>query len=319
MTRLLKVLVALAVVASCARALRGYGHALEGRLEHVGLGWLLVALAASIAYRITNAYGWVLVLRSLGTRVPAAAGIRLWLVSETLRWLPGSVWSMFSRVARAKAAGIPAVTASLSLPVELLLTVASWTATACAGIALSGVAGSYASRVPAVWIVLSVALLALAAMAPVVMARLLPASKVAAKLRGLQDALRQLRQSQAKLPLLIATMGFYTALCFVNGVTFLAVLRATCDSPPGWLATVGINAIGWLVGFFAFFAPAGLGIREGGMAAMLAPLMPVDVVVVGVLLWRVVQIASEIVCLGGCFAPTAWSLARRTAARTEIA
>src|SRR5262249_40781095 len=79
--RLLKAAIALAVLVSVGRALYGYRQALAGRLEHVHLGWLAVALVASIVYRVVNAYGWVLVLRAPGQRMEAAAGVRLWLVS----------------------------------------------------------------------------------------------------------------------------------------------------------------------------------------------------------------------------------------------
>jgi uncharacterized membrane protein YbhN (UPF0104 family) len=111
-------------------------------------------------------------------------------------------------------------------------------------------------------------------------------------------------------------LGLFVVLCVLNGGAFLAVLRAVTDAPPDPLATVGINAAGWLLGFFAFFAPAGLGVREGGMAAMLAPFMPVDAAFVGVVLWRLVQVITEFVCLGACFTPTAIAAVRRPRAET---
>jgi uncharacterized membrane protein YbhN (UPF0104 family) len=114
------------------------------------------------------------------------------------------------------------------------------------------------------------------------------------------------------------TLAYFTALCVLNGAAFLAVLRAVGDASPGLVAATGVNAAGWLVGFFAFFAPAGLGVREGGMAAMLAPLMPVDAAIVGVLLWRLVQLLVEAACLGACFAPAALSAARRMMTRASV-
>jgi uncharacterized membrane protein YbhN (UPF0104 family) len=98
----------------------------------------------------------------------------------------------------------------------------------------------------------------------------------------------------------VGTLVLFTALCLLNGAAFFAVLRSVCDVPPPLLAAVGINAAGWLMGFFAFFAPAGLGVREGGMAGMLAPLMPIDAAVVGVLLWRLLQVLVELLCLAAC-------------------
>jgi hypothetical protein len=314
-----KGLVVAGVLASVGVALKGYRHSLEGRVEQLHFGWLAVAGGAALLYRVVNAYGWVLVLRSLGAKMPATTGVRIWLVSETLRWLPGSVWSLFSRVVRAKAAGVPPVTASISLPLELFLAIASWTIAACVGVGLSGAAATWLSRLPAFWIAVVAGGLALAVCAAFVTARLIPSSKISRKLHGLESSLEALRASRPNVSLLVGTTVFLTALCFLNGAAFLAVLRATCDSPPGWLAVVGINAIGWLVGFFAFFAPAGLGVREGGMAAMLSPLMPVDAALVGVLVWRLIQILVELLCLAGCFLPAALSALRKLATRSWAA
>ena len=113
-SKLAKGVLGVVIAISAARALAGYRHVLAGRLQLVRFEWLVVAAVLGSLYRVVNAYGWVLVLRSLGQPMRAAAGVRLWLVSETMRWLPGGVWGLFSRVAQARAAGIPAAAASLS-------------------------------------------------------------------------------------------------------------------------------------------------------------------------------------------------------------
>ena len=116
-------------------------------------------------------------------------------------------------------------------------------------------------------------------------------------MRGLRESLGQLQEARPSGPWMIATFLYMVAICFVQGGAFLAVLRATSPIVPSFLATTGINAVGWLAGFFAFFAPTGLGVREGGTTAMLSPLMPLDAVVVAVILWRIVQIAAELLWL----------------------
>jgi len=308
---LLKTALAAVVIVFAFRALGGYGHTLAGRLEHVRLGWLAVAFVLSIVYRVVNAFGWTLVLRALGQRLDPIAGARMWLVSETLRWLPGSVWSMFSRVTQATRAGVPAILASLSLPLELSLTIGAWLATAGVGLAASGAPGAWATQVPMPWVVGFAAGLFAVVAGGVAIVRWAPSLAISRKVRGLRGALGELQGSRLRVGWLFATATLFTALCVFNGVAFQTVIRAVSDVSPGWAATIGINAAGWLVGFFAFFAPAGVGVREGGMTAMLAPLMPVDAALVAVLLWRVVQIAVEGVCLAACFAPAGVSAIRR--------
>jgi uncharacterized membrane protein YbhN (UPF0104 family) len=316
--RLVKIVVAAAVLVSVTRVLGGYRDALAGRVEQVRFPALLTGFGLAAVYRVVNALGWVLVLRSLGHPLRAVTGVRLWLVSETLRWLPGSVWSFFSRVTQAKAAGVPASTASLSLPLELMLTIVAWTVAACTGIGLSGAARIWLARLPTTAIAATIVALGLIVGLTFAVTKLVPAAGISKKLGGFQASVRELSQLRPRLSLLLATTTFFAVLCFLNGAAFLAVLSAVCDAPPGFLATAGINAAGWLLGFFAFFAPAGLGVREGGMAVMLAPLISPDAAVVGVLLWRLVQIAVELACLVLCFAPEVVAAARRLVARTWV-
>jgi uncharacterized membrane protein YbhN (UPF0104 family) len=317
---LLLAIVAVPVVLSIAGTLKGYRQPLEGRLKHLDLDWLVMAFGLCVIYRVLNAYGWVLVLRSLGQPlgrpIRAAGAVRLVLITETLRWLPGSVWGLISRAAQAKAAGVPAVRASLSLPLELLSSIAAWGITACIGVGLSGAASAWLSRLPPVVVVVCALALALTVGVAFALARWRPSAGISKKVHGLHDSLVLLRASPPQASWMTITVGYMTALCFLNGAAFLAVLRATCNSPPPLLVTVGVNAVGWLVGFFAFFAPAGLGVREGGMAAMLAPLMPIDAAIVAVLVWRLIQIAVELSCLAACFVPNAASAVRRLTAST---
>jgi hypothetical protein len=308
---LAKALVAVGVLASVVLALRGYWEPLAGRLEQLRLGWLLAGSVICVLYRVVNAYGWVLVLRALGQRVPGWRGVRLWLVSETLRWLPGSVWSFFSRVGQAREIGVPPAIASLSLPLELLLTIGAWLVAALVGVGLSGVAREWLARLPTFWVVVTALALALMVLTVLALARWWPKARVSAKLRGLQAAIGELRKARPSVPVLAWTFVFYVALCFLNGVAFHVVVRAAGAPPPPILAAIGVNAVGWLVGFFAFFAPAGLGVREGGMAAMLAPSMPLDAAIVGVLIWRLCQIVVEFACLVPCVLPGALAALRR--------
>jgi uncharacterized membrane protein YbhN (UPF0104 family) len=294
----LKVVLAAAIVASVVTSLGTYRQALVGRLEHINLSWLLVAFAVSPVLRAVNAYGWALVVRSLGYPIQGLVAVRLWLISETMRWLPGSVWSFLSRVAQAKSAGVPAATASLSLPLELLVSIGAYVLTAVVGIGLSGTAGAWLQRLPLAAIAAFALVLVLMIATALMLSHWLPSTRIAKKVRGLEESMRALRTARPKIAPLVGAFSLSFALCFCSGATFLAVLRATTESTPGLLAVTGINAAGWLIGFFAFFAPAGMAVREGAMTAMLAPLVPLDAALVAVLLWRVIQIVAEVICLG---------------------
>ena len=91
----------------------------------------------------------------------------------------------------------------------------------------------------------------------------------------------------------------YVVLCVVNGLGFYLLLQAFPQGggPVSLFAAIGINAAGWLAGFFAVGAPGGLGAREAALVAMLSPFMSLEVVVLFVAAWRLLQMLVEAVAL----------------------
>ncbi len=59
---------------------------------------------------------------------------------------------------------------------------------------------------------------------------------------------------------------------------------------------LGANALGMIVGFFAFFAPGGLGVREGVIVAILTLAMPLSDAALLAVLLRLWLTTSDILC-----------------------
>lgn len=293
MISLVKALVAIAVACAIWSALRQNWPTVARTAAQLDTGWLLVAFVLGFGYRVANACGWPLVLAALRARLPVARGVRIWLVSETMRWLPGGVWGFSSRVYSANQAGVPAATASLSLALELLLTIAAWTLVAVVGVGSSGLLAEWLRRISLPTLVLAVAVALGLLGGAVLLARRFPGHRYAKKARGFLADLRAVLARRPRVSLLLATLALYTVLGALHGVAFYALIRGFTSAAPSPATVVGINAVGWLIGFFAICAPGGLGVREGGMAALLAPLVPLEVAIGSVILWRVMQIATE--------------------------
>lgn len=298
-----KLLVAAAILCAIGGAIWKNWPAVARTATHLDFAWLGVATAICLAYRVVNACGWPLVLGALRFRLPIGHGAKIWLVSETMRWLPGSIWGFYSRVHEARKAGVPAATASMSLPLELVLTIAAWAITAVAGLGSSGVLLEWASQLSASRLLatggVGLAMIGLVA----AVARRFPENRYARKAHGFLADLRRVLCEGPRASLLVATFALYLLLCVVNGLAFYALIRAFTDAAPSVATVIGINAVGWLVGFFAVCAPGGLGVREGGMTALLAPLLPLEVAIGSVLVWRLMQIVVEVVCLAACLLP----------------
>ena len=88
---------------------------------------------------------------------------------------------------------------------------------------------------------------------------------------------------------------FYTSFNALNGLGFWLILAGMgyqhAVSP---VLAVGVNAAGWLIGFFALGVPGGIGVREAGAALLLTPNVPWQEAVLAAVLWRAVQISAEL-------------------------
>jgi len=285
-------------------ALRHYSGEVKRHVTLINLRVLFAGYALCLLYRVLNSAGWGMVLRAMRQRLPVIRGMRLWLTAESMRWLPGSIWSFASRVYQASQNGVPTVVASASLPLELLLTVGAWTLVASGGILASGHSVDWRSLLTPRVIAFAVGGIFVGIVVLLVTFRAFPHNRIQGKLKSLISELHALRSIRLRWGILAAVLVFYTALCCLNGFAFYVVLRSVSDSAVDPVAVIGINACGWLLGFLAIGAPGGIGVREAGSAMLLSAVMPLPSAIAASVLWRVVMILDEFTCLAVCLLPT---------------
>jgi glycosyltransferase 2 family protein len=289
-------------------ALGSQADQLRRCLERLNPWLLALASLFCILYRVFNAGVWVWILAALGHRIPYLQGTRAWLTSESLRWLPGSIWGFCSRVDAAKNLGVPATVASISLPVELAVTIISWTIVAFVGLLVSGL-GARLLATYAIWVMavggLAILLLLTVKLTGPILARQRWFISAFARVRGVL----KVRPNPAAL---FRAALFYTALNAANGLGLWLILfgmgYSQVVSPA---AAIGVNAAGWLVGFFAIGVPGGIGVRESASALLLAPFIPWQEAILASVLWRLIQIVAEFGSLLPCL------FLRQDTARTD--
>lgn len=89
----------------------------------------------------------------------------------------------------------------------------------------------------------------------------------------------------------------------VNGVGFyLLIISVTSYSPRYLPLAAGAFVLAGVVGMISVFAPAGLGVREGVLVAILQTTMPVELAVLISVAARVWATVIDVVLVGGCFA-----------------
>ena len=260
-------------------------------LGRISVGWLVLSFSLGLLYRFLNAGIWAWILGALGHPLPYVRAMRAWLTSESLRWLPGSVWGFCSRVDDARNLGVPSVVASLSLPVELTLTVVSWGIVASAGLLASGPGGRFLTSYGYSFVSIGVAVVTTLVAFGIGWPLLVQRAWIRKRLERAQVLLK-LRSDAGQL---ICSGLFYTALNAVNGLGFWLVLAGMgyrhAVSPT---LAVGVNGAGWLMGFFALGVPGGIGVREAGAALLLTPNLSWQEAALAAVLWRAVQIATEL-------------------------
>ncbi len=213
---------------------------------------LLGVLAASTLLLIPNALFWSTALHSLGENV--GTGPVLHAASRTLmaRYLPGGVWYAAGRSVLLVGRGVrPTALVAVS---GLELGLGAPTALVVGGLLLAG-----DSALPA-WVPW--------AGAGVLAAATLVARPVLNRLMGWWSRRRGQATPRAlttgALASLVSVMAAYWLLM---GAVFRSYLGAM-GTDIGWAEGSGAFLVSWGIGFFAIFAPLGLGVSEAGFIAI---------------------------------------------------
>ncbi len=266
---------------------------LSAALVSAHWGYLAGAALIAAVYLLLNATVWGLVCRMVGADVTRAAAARLWIECEAMRWLPGGIWGYASRVIEARRLGMNKVDGSLSLALELGITVISWAVLGGLGFLCSpdlrAVFVEYVER-------FTLSPFLIAGMGVVVGGGLVGVILMRQRLLASSLRLRQTIWTQRLTA--VRALGEYVVLNTFYSVGFLCCLMAISVTPlPSLLAVAGAYGLSWIVGLFAIGAPGGMGVREGFLYLVFVPLGIGTQVVTAAILWRALQILVELLLL----------------------
>lgn len=295
---------------SLSMALAGSKLVESSHLRWSHLSWMMGALLLlAIAYRVINAYGWTLVLNAMGADVRGGEATRVWLVSESRRWLPGSIWSYVSRASMAASIGIPIGLSAASMMVELLLVVAASALAVLPGLIYSGATvWQYLSEIDARWAIAGIA--ALGAVCTIFLFG--GHRKLTKKLHNFQSKLAHLRDIKIQPKKLILPALFFVATNVFNGwITFLTIGSVSPEANVPILAVLAVSSAAWLFGFCAIFSPGGLVVREASFAAMLLPWLPYSESLTVAVIARLMQFVAEAIIV-------LWILIEKSATNRKV-
>ena len=242
---------------SIAWAVRGSFHAAGQDLRDANPALFVLACVAVAAYYLVFVIGWILILADWGVQITYPVSLRAEMVSMLAKYVPGGVWTPAARVVAMRRAGVTdgaLVTAAMLVEAGL-----------------SAVAGVLVFAVSLAWVHgVNGPIVAVAAFGVVVAILLHP--RVFRPLAS--RFLRRLGYRELP-PMKMTTMGvlllFYAGTWVIGGLGLWLLLRSVGAHPA--VNTIvflgGVSAVGAIVAVLAFFAPSGLGAREGSMYGLM--------------------------------------------------
>ncbi len=260
--------------------------------------WLLaLAFLGFLLQELSYGLIWRFVLARLGSKLDLRISLRIYLGSEFVRYIPGNVWHVLTRILWVGKYGVSRPIAFASMMIELITKLAAGVLIFAVSLLFWGDLGSVRSLFYGTPVVMGLGVLTIVALLVVLHPRILSTF--------LNTALRLLKREPVILPLrysdiLLLTLAWF-ASWFVAGCAFYVLLLALWPQAPliALPICIGIYAIAWDVGFVSFITPSGLGFREGAIVGLFALALPLPGALAAILavLSRFVSTMAELVCV----------------------
>lgn len=223
----------------------------------LSVGAVAGSMAAVLAGVAASMLAWRALLADLGTRLTPREACRMFFVAQLGKYVPGSVWPLVTHMELGRRHGIrrhrSATALALTMAVSVLMGILL--AAATLPFAAGDEAGGYAivlAAVPALLVLLH----------PRVLSSLID--------RALRLARREPLERAPTVRGLLAGCGWLLVMWVAFGVQAWLLARDLGGDGGELLPlAIGAFAVSWTAGFLVFITPAGLGVREAGLIALL--------------------------------------------------
>jgi uncharacterized membrane protein YbhN (UPF0104 family) len=271
--------------------------------------WLLgLAFVGFMLQELSYGLIWQAILARLGHRLDLRLCLRIYLASEFVRYIPGNVWHVLTRILWVGKYGVSRPIAFASMTIELITKLAAGALVFAVSLLFwhdLGVSAIHQvgtiNRAPtinrgATVVIVGVAtiLALLVALYPRVLNWLL---NLALRLLKRDPVILTLRY----IDILLITLAWSVSWLVAGGAFFVLLLALWPGTPLVTLPIcIGIYAIAWDIGFVSFITPSGLGFREAaivGLFALALPL-PAGLGTIMAFLSRLVSTLAELICVG---------------------
>lgn len=254
-------------------------------------GWLVASSLVWLAGYVQMIELWASSFPWWGSKLGRLRGLRIFVVANLARYVPGAIWQFASLAGMTMAAGASPAAASVGVILIQIVTLATGFAIVLS--ATPTYLGAWAHGMTP-WEQLAVAV-ALVGLVIVVFPHVVPRIRVWAE-----------RLLKTPVPLPVPPQwpfAIYVVRCaanwFIYGIGFWLFCHAVLgpSAPGAWLAVTAYVA-SYIVGLLAVFAPGGIVVREGALVVLLSPVIGAQPALVLAVASRLWQIALEVLAAG---------------------
>ena len=254
-----------------------------GPAPAIAWGWIAVAFGLLFSQSLILVTVWRQLLAAVGSSLPWRTAADSLVPSLLARYVPGKIWANAARLALARRAGVPLGATTGALVWEALLGLTTTSVVAVAG--LVGRADHTSVRSAQLLLVLTAAGWGVAAF----LARTPRGASLLRRFGGSAPVSRPAAIVPAFVFSLVGLLGFAAAHLAVA----MAVAPASSIGAADFPLVAGAVALAWAAGFLAFVMPVGLGVRDGLLLLLLAPLLDPPQALLFVALSRLVQLGVD--------------------------
>ena len=267
----------------------------ELRAEEIDVKPVLLVVSAIpfIAAVVAQAFIWRLIVSYLdGTKRPGLSHLpKVFLYSWAGRYVPGKVAYVAGRFFLGRSVGfsMPVLVGSIAYELALL-------GAAGAAFATVTLLPSIAMESATIWPYLALPLIAVGGAVGLHPRVLRWVMQRGARLLGRDEEFDWVLSPQQ-----IARLGLLYAItfCLVGGSFYLLIISITPYSPRYLPLAAGTFALAGVIGMLSIVTPAGIGVREGVVVAVLQITMPLELAVLISLVARVWATVIDLVIVGG--------------------
>ena len=265
---LLRGLIVLVIVFFVLRIIYQNWESLSVYEWELDIKFFLISIFVLLISFYLMAFGWYLILNMLEEKINTLECLRIYVLSQLGRYIPGKIFMFIGRVVMAQNVGISGNSAVVSIFLEAIISLSGAIAATLIIFYFSNVSIIYINT----YYLIIFLILIIVFLHPIFIKYvlvLIKKYKISKKLGSLEF--------NFKYHQVLGLVSYYIILWAIVGFAFylLALSISVNISFEFILEIAGAFLLSWIIGFLSFLSPGGIGVREGVLTFILGNYFPV--------------------------------------------